>query len=610
MSENNKKDSQMLVRNFAIIAHVDHGKSTLADRLLEYTGTIKKDKLKTQHLDQMSLERERGITIKLQPVRMDFEHNGKHCTFNLIDTPGHVDFTYEVSRSLAAVEGAILLVDATQGIQAQTVGNLNLAKKQGLTIIGAINKIDLPGADVDTHRLELATLLEVDPESILLISAKTGIGIDALVERIINDIPEPQGDPKKPFKALVFDSVYDSFRGVIAYVRVIDGSITGRAKLHFIAKQRTVQIIESGYFKPELTAENLLEAKDIGYIATGLKDSSVVTIGDTITDIDGLAKGVTSLPGYKEPQSVVFAGFYPVDQNKFEEFREAILRLKLNDSSLFYEPDSSEALGRGFRLGFLGLLHLEITQERLTTEYNLQLVTTSPNVNYKVHLISKKEVFVSNPAEWPEDQYIEYVEEPMVRIEVIVPTSFFPPVLSLFNSIRNSTLVTSKTVGESTVIVNYEMPLSELIKDLYDKLKSASQGFASLSYEIIDYQVAQVTLLKVRLAGKLFPSLCQVAPIFNIERESRQLAINLKEIIPRELYTIAIQVEGMGRIIARETIAAMRKDVTDYLYGGDRSRKMKLWKKQAKGKKKTQSMADLHLSPETFLKILKKNNQM
>jgi len=609
-TKNNFSISGNIVRNFAIIAHVDHGKSTLADRLLEYTDTIKKDKLKSQYLDQMSLERERGITIKLQPVRMEFERNGRHCIFNLIDTPGHVDFTYEVSRSLAAVEGAVLLVDATQGIQAQTIGNLNLAQKQGLKIIGAINKIDLPGADIDNRRLELAAFLNVNPEEILLVSAKTGQGVQTLMDRIIKDFPQPAGDKNKPFKALVFDSVYDSFRGVIAYVRVVDGKINGRAKLHFIAKERSIQSIESGYFKPELLPQEFLEANDIGFIATGLKDSSVVTIGDTITDATGLANGVTLLPGYKEPQPVVFAGFYPIDQKQFEEFREAILRLKLNDSSLFYEPDNSEALGRGFRLGFLGLLHLEITQERLTTEYNLQLVTTSPNVNYKIYLHDHKEIYISNPAEWPEDQFIEHVEEPMVRVEILVPTSFFPPVLNLFNGIRNSTLVSSKTVGNETVILHYELPLSELIKDLYDKLKSASQGFASLSYEVIDYCTAAVTLLKVRLAGKLFPSLCRVAPLSNIERESRQLATNLKEILPRELYTIAIQVEGMGRIVARETIPAMRKDVTDYLYGGDRSRKMKLWKKQAKGKKKTLAMADLHLSPETFLKILKKNNQM
>lgn len=603
-------DSKNIVRNFAIIAHVDHGKSTLADRLLEYTGTIKKDKLKAQYLDQMNLERERGITIKLQPVRMEFDRNGHHYVFNLIDTPGHVDFTYEVSRSLAAVEGAVLLVDATQGIQAQTIGNLNLAKKQGLKIIGAINKIDLPGADIDNRRLELAALLDTDPDEILLVSAKTGEGVQNLMDRIIEDFPQPQGDRQKPLKALVFDSIYDSFRGVIAYVRVVDGKVNGRAKLHFIAKNRNIQSIENGYFKPELTTQDFLEANDIGFIATGLKDSSVVTIGDTITDATGLANGVALLPGYKEPQPVVFAGFYPIDQQKFEEFREAILRLKLNDSSLFYEPDNSEALGRGFRLGFLGLLHLEITQERLTTEYNLQLVTTAPNVNYKIYLHNQKEIYVSNPAAWPEDQFIEHVEEPMVKVEVLVPTSFFPPVLSLFNEIRGSNLVSSKTVGNETVMVQYELPLSELIKDLYDKLKSASQGFASLSYEVIDYRFAAVTLLKVCLAGKFFPSLCRVAPVSNIERESRQLATNLKEIIPRELYTVAIQVEGMGRIIARETIAAMRKDVTDYLYGGDRSRKMKLWKKQAKGKKKSLAMADIQLSPETFLKILKKNNQM
>jgi GTP-binding protein LepA len=609
-SDKNLSPSSNVVRNFAIIAHVDHGKSTLADRLLEYTGTIKKDKLKAQYLDQMNLERERGITIKLQPVRMEFDRNGHHYVFNLIDTPGHVDFTYEVSRSLAAVEGAVLLVDATQGIQAQTIGNLNLAKKQGLKIIGAINKIDLPGADIDNRRLELAALLDTDPDEILLVSAKTGEGVQNLMDRIIKDFPQPRGDRQKPLKALVFDSIYDSFRGVIAYVRVVDGKVNGRAKLHFIAKNRNIQSIENGYFKPELTTQDFLEANDIGFIATGLKDSSVVTIGDTITDTTGLANGVALLPGYKEPQPVVFAGFYPIDQQKFEEFREAILRLKLNDSSLFYEPDNSEALGRGFRLGFLGLLHLEITQERLTTEYNLQLVTTAPNVNYKIYLHNQKEIYVSNPAAWPEDQFIEHVEEPMVKVEVLVPTSFFPPVLSLFNEIRGSNLVSSKTVGNETVMVQYELPLSELIKDLYDKLKSASQGFASLSYEVIDYRFAAVTLLKVCLAGKFFPSLCRVAPVSNIERESRQLATNLKEIIPRELYTVAIQVEGMGRIIARETIAAMRKDVTDYLYGGDRSRKMKLWKKQAKGKKKSLAMADLHLSPETFLKILKKNNQM
>ncbi|MGE4554600.1 MAG: translation elongation factor 4 [Candidatus Paceibacterota bacterium] len=586
------------IRNFVIIAHIDHGKSTLADRFLEITGTIKEKRKLAQYLDRMTLEKEHGVTIKMHPVRMIYQG----YILNLIDTPGHIDFNYEVSRALLAAEGAILLVDVSQGIQAQTLHNFYLAQKENLYIIGALNKIDLPIEDLEEKRRQLAKLLGVSLEKISLVSAKTGEGVKELLERVIKEIPAPQEEKKTPFKALIFDSHYDPYKGVIAYVRVFEGQLKKGQKIEFFAKKIKTEVLDIGYFSPELISSEDLRAGEIGWIATGLKDPSLVRVGDTIFLADSPLK--EALPGYQEPKPMIFASFYLKDSTqKFEDFRNILNQLKLNDWSLFFEPEKSEIFGRGFRIGFLGMFHLKIILERLEKEYQLKLLITPPTVPYKIYLKDKKDpLTVSNPIYWPEKENILKIEEPIAKIEVITPVNYLSSILKLIIAFRGKNIVSENFSGELMKITAF-CPLSKIIKNFYDKLKSISSGYASFNYEFFSYEEANLEKLEVLLASKKIESLSKIVYSNEKEKEAKNLALNLKNIIPQQLYPVPIQVKDSKRIIARETIPALKKDVTGHLYGGDRTRKMKLWKKQKEGKKRLLEKADLKLDPEIFYKI-------
>jgi len=597
------------IRNFVIIAHIDHGKSTLADRFLELTKTVSQNKLTPQYLDGMNLEKEHGITIKMHPVQMNYNN----FILNLIDTPGHVDFTYEVSRALAAVEGAILLVDGMQGIQAQTLSNLQLAKEQNLKIIGVINKIDLDIHDLENKKKELADLLDVTIDNIVLISAKTGKNVDLLLEKVILEVPHPIINKELPFRALIFDSNYDDYKGVIAYIRVIEGEVKKGEKIVFTASKAKGDVLDLGYFGPELKSKENLKSGEIGWIATGLKDPGLVRVGDTIAK----KLPIEILPGYEEPKPMVFAGFYlakggpvsPVKKGEqdFENFRYSLSQLKLNDSALYFTPENSEVLGRGYRLGFLGMLHLKITQERLKGEYGLNLIVTHPTVPYKVLLRGDKTPkIVTNPSEWPSLDKILSCEEPWVKMEIITPTEYLSAILRLINTSRGEDINTLSL--SDRLIITCQVPLEEVIKDFYDNLKSISSGYASLNYEISGYKKTQLEKLEVVLAGKTFEGLSRIIFEKKAEREARSLALKLKEILPHQNYPVSIQVKAFGRIVARETLSALKKDVTASLYGGDRTRKMKLWKKQQKGKKRLLNQANLQVPPEVFLKIFSKSN--
>jgi len=586
------------IRNFVIIAHIDHGKSTLADRFLEITNTISQSKLTPQYLDGMALEKEHGITIKMHPVQMNY--NG--FILNLIDTPGHVDFTYEVSRALAAVEGAILLVDGIQGIQAQTLSNLQLAKEQKLKIIGAINKIDLDIHDLENRKKELADLLNITSDDIILVSAKTGENVDLLLKKIIFEIPEPVINEKLPFRALIFDSHYDYYKGVIAYVRVVEGEIKKREKIIFTASKTKGDIVDLGYFAPELKPKESLKSGEIGWIATGLKNPGLVRVGDTITK----KLPIEILPGYEEPKPMVFAGFYLAKGGPdFENFRYSLSQLKLNDSAIYFIPENSEVLGRGYRLGFLGMLHLKITQERLKDEYGLDLIITYPTVPYKVLLKGDKAPkIITNPSKWPLSDKILYCEEPWVKMEIITPLEYLSVILKLINDSRGKDINTLSL--SDRLMITCQIPLEEVIKDFYDNLKSISSGYASLNYEISGYKKTQLEKLEVILAGKTFQSLSRIIFEKKAEKEARKLALRLKKILPRQNYPVSIQVRAFGRIVARETLSAFKKDVTAGLYGGDRTRKMKVLKRQQKGKKRLLDQANLQVPPEVFLKIFSK----
>jgi len=588
------------IRNFVIIAHIDHGKSTLADRFLELTNTVSQNKLTPQYLDGMNLEKEHGITIKMHPVQMHYND----FILNLIDTPGHVDFTYEVSRALAAVEGAILLVDGIQGIQAQTLSNLQLAKEQNLKIIGVINKIDLDIHDLEKKKKELADLLNTTVDDIILISAKTGENVDLLLKKVVSEIPHPVIDEELPFRALIFDSHYDDYKGVIAYIRIVEGEIKKGEKIVFTVSKAKSDVLDLGYFSPELKSKENLKSGEIGWIATGLKDPGLVRVGDTVAK----KLPIEVLPGYEEPKPMVFAGFYLAKGGQsFENFRYSLFQLKLNDSALYFTPENSEILGRGYRLGFLGMLHLKITQERLKGEYGLNLIITHPTVPYKVLLKDNKTAkIITNPSEWPRSDQILFLEEPWVKMEVITPTEYLSAILKLINSSRGEDIHTISLSDK--LIITCQIPLEEVIKDFYDNLKSISSGYASLNYEISGYKKTQLEKLEVVLAGKTFESLSRIIFYKKAEREARNLALKLKEILPHQNYPVSIQVKAFGRIVARETLSALKKDVTASLYGGDRTRKMKLWKKQQKGKKRLLDQANLQVPPEVFLKIFSKSN--
>jgi len=601
------------IRNFAIIAHIDHGKSTLADRFLELTDTIDKRKMKEQFLDQMDLERERGITIKMQPVKMRYRFNGNEYILNLIDTPGHVDFNYEVSRSLAAVEGAILLVDATQGIQAQTIGNFQLAKKQNLVIIPSINKIDLPNAQIKEVEKEIMSLCGVQSEEIYKVSAKTGEGVEKLLKVIIEKIPPPQSEENKPLRALVFDSLYDEHKGVISYVRIVDGSVNEGNYGFLMASHTVFKISEVGIFKPWLEKINELKAGDIGYIVTGLKEPIKVRVGDTITIIptskiksknfDFIFEQIKPLPGYKEPESMVFASVYPNSSDDINLLKNAILKLRLNDPSLVYKTEFFSILGQGFCLGFLGLLHLEIIKERLEREYKVDVIFTTPSVNYKVIFKDKTEKDVYRASDMPDCDKILKILEPWVRLEIVTPPKFLGAVMQLKDRHRLNYL-TTKYLGNLMILI-FEAPLSEIVVNFYDKLKSATEGYASMNYEFLEYREGDLVKLEILLAGEKEDSLAKIIHRSFAQEEGRRMVEKLKSVLPRQNFTVAIQAMIENQIIARENLSALKKDVTGYLYGGDRTRKMKLWKKQKEGKKRLKERGRVDLSTKTYLDLLK-----
>ncbi len=608
------------IRNFVIIAHIDHGKSTLADRFLEYTGTIEKRKMHEQFLDMHPLEREKGITIKMQPVRMNYKFQmpnaekrdlafsiqNSEFILNLIDTPGHVDFTYEVSRALAAVEGAILLVDATQGVQAQTLANLHLAQKEGLVIIPVINKIDLPSAEVEKAELELIELLGVDSPDILKISAKTGIGIDELLEVVAQKVPPPEVSQSSRLRALIFDSHYDAYQGVIAHVRVFSGSIKKNEKIRFVATGQNIELLDVGIFSPEQVSKPELGSGQIGYIATGIKEPERVRVGDTIIrQSEAREAGGLALPGYREPTPMVFASVYPENQDEYEVLRESLKKLKLNDASLSFEPEESSALGRGYRTGFLGMLHMEIVAERLRREYNLSLIFSNPSVVFKVKKRSDEEMMIYSASRLPQPQDIESMFELWAQVEVITPPRFLGALTTLINE-REGTIRETINLAGDRLVVKFEAPLREIIIDFYDRLKSISQGFASMSYALGDFRKADLIKLDILVAGEKVNAFSEIVPREKALWIGRERIQKLKDLLPRELFAIALQAEVEGRVIARETIAALKKDVTGYLYGGDRTRKMKLWKKQQRGKKRLKEAGKVDIPADVFLKMLKK----
>ena len=591
------------IRNFCIIAHIDHGKSTLADRFLELTGTVEKRKMHEQYLDQMDLERERGITIKLQPVRMTYSFEGQNYILNLIDTPGHVDFSYEVSRSLAAVEGAILLVDASKGIQAQTLANLYLAQQQGLKLIPVLNKIDLPNARTEQVKEELSRLLDIDIDEILEVSAKNGTNIEKVLERVIKTVPPPNISGDINLKALIFDSTFDAYKGVIAYVRVFEGSMKRGDKITVFAAKANADVLEVGFFSPYLKESGLLSSGEIGYLATGLKDP-----GDTITFSGQLSSSNSQfgpLAGYKEPRPMVFASFFPEKGEDYDILKDSLGKLKLTDASLIYEPESSVGLGRGFRLGFLGMLHVEIISERLKREFGLSLIISLPSVEYAVKLSNSEELKIRSVSMLPDFSKIDSIAEPIVSIEVLTPTSYVGNVMELIATFRNVYKATDY-LGKETALLRYEMPLSEVITDFYDKLKSVSSGYASMSYEPKEMQVGDLVRLDIFIAGDLIEPFSRIVPKEKSYYEGRAIVAKLKEVVPPQWFEVSIQAAIGGKIIARESISARRKDVTGYLYGGDVTRKMKLLEKQKKGKKKMKETGRVNLSQDVFLKMLKR----
>ena len=585
------------IRNFSIIAHIDHGKSTLADRFLEITGTIPKDKLRSQHLDKMDLERERGITIKLAPVTMRW----KGYNLNLIDTPGHVDFSYEVSRSLAAVEGAILLIDATQGIEAQTLSNFLLAKNQGLKIIPVVNKVDLPNAQVGKTKQSIEQAFGFRQQEILSISAKEGSGVRELLEAVIEKIPSPTGSVQENPSALIFDSVYDSFKGAIAFVRVFDGNFTAGEKIKFIGTNTQSESLEVGFFSPDLAKKDEIVAGDIGYIATGLKELEKVTVGDTITSLLHSTKQI--LPGYKPIKPMVFAGIFPVDRDAFPKLKDALEKLRLNDAALVYEPENSPALGFGVRAGFLGLLHMEVVQERLEREFDLELVITSPSVNYKVFLTSSDTLDVSNPTKLPIETKIKEIKEPWITGSIVTLAEYVGPINDLVYKKRGEIVNTEYFVEK--VKISVRLPLAEIVSDFYDKIKTISSGFASFDWELADYKSVEAVKLEILVAKESVDALSQIVPKAKAYQTGKNLVQRLKEVIPRQQFEISIQAAIGGSIVAAEKIPPFRKDVTAKLYGGDRTRKDKLLQKQKKGKSRMKMVGRVQIPQEAFLSVLK-----
>lgn len=593
------------VRNFCIIAHIDHGKSTLADRLLEATGTIAERDMQDQLMDTMDIERERGITIKLNAARMNYKaEDGKDYILNLIDTPGHVDFSYEVSRSLAACEGALLIVDATQGVEAQTLSNVYLAIEQNLEIIPVINKIDLPSADVERVKEEIEEVLGIDASMAIPVSAKTGEGIDKVLEAVVNFVPPPQDTSDKPLRALVFDSAYDPYLGTLCFFKVIDGNIKLGDKVKFMASGKEYEIVELGYLNPKRVPVQELKTGDVGYMAGSIKELTRF-VGDTVTLAETPA--AEPLPGYKEALPMVFSGMYPVDNDDYQDLKEALEKLKLNDSSITFEPETSSALGFGFRCGFLGMLHMEIAQERLEREYDLSIVTTAPSVVYRVHKTNGEVVEIDNPANLPAAQYRDFIEEPYVKVNIIAPNDYTGTLMDLAQS-KRGIFINMHYIDKIRVDLEYEIPLSEVIVDFYDQLKSRTKGYASMDYEFKEYKRSDLVKLDIMLAGEVVDALSAIVHKDNAFYIGQKLTAKLKDIIPRQMFEVPIQAAYGGRIIARTNIKALRKSVLDKCYGGDISRKRKLLEKQKKGKKRMKAVGRVEVPQEAFMAVLSLND--
>jgi GTP-binding protein LepA len=590
------------IRNFCIIAHVDHGKSTLADRMLQLTGTVSDREMMEQVLDSMDLEREKGVTIKASAVRMKYSYKGIEYELNLIDTPGHVDFNYEVSRALNACEGALLVVDATQGIEAQTLANLYLAIESNLTIIPVINKIDLASARPDEVAEEIEALMGVPAESILKVSAKEGINIENVLDAIVEQVPAPSGDPDAPLQALIFDSHYDSYKGVVAYIRVMQGRIKSTSTLHLMANGTDIKPVEIGIFHPGMVAIDELMPGDVGYVATGLKTVKECRVGDTFTLTSQPANA--PLPGYRHPKPMVFAGIYPVEGEDYSELKDALDKLQLNDASLVFEPETSQALNFGFRCGFLGLFHMEIIQERIEREYDLDIVVTAPSVEYEVVLSNGDNLKISSPAMLPDENSISEVREPWMRLEIITPTDFYGTIMDLVTN-RRGTFLSQDYPAPKRVQLNYDIPLSELIVDFFDDLKSRTRGYASMDYHLLDYRQGNLVKLEILVDTEPVDALAAIVHKEDAYHKGQALVTKLKALIPRQLFDVVIQASASGRVISRANVKALRKDVLAKCYGGDISRKKKLLEKQKKGKRRMKMVGNVEIPQEAFMAVLR-----
>ncbi|OPA78380.1 elongation factor 4 [Paenibacillus selenitireducens] len=594
---------QKKIRNFSIIAHIDHGKSTLADRILEYTGALSQREMQAQVLDQMDLERERGITIKLQAVRLEYKaDDGETYLLNLIDTPGHVDFTYEVSRSLAACEGALLVVDAAQGIEAQTLANVYLALDNNLEILPVINKIDLPSADPERVKEEIEDVIGLDASDAVLASAKAGIGIKEILEQVVSKVPAPTGNPDQPLKALIFDSHYDAYKGIIVYVRVIDGSIRAGSKIKMMATEKTFEVIEVGAFMPRMGIVDELNVGDVGFIVAGIKNVKDTRVGDTVTD----AKNPTPepLPGYRRINPMVYCGLYPIESSDYTDLREALEKLELNDASLRFEPETSSALGFGFRCGFLGLLHMEIIQERIEREFNIPLITTAPSVIYRVTLTNGEVLTIDNPSNYPEVGRIDFVEEPYVKAAIIVPNDYVGAIMELCQGKRGE-FINMEYLDTNRVTITYDMPLAEIVYDFFDQLKSSTKGYASFDYEVSGYRKSNLVKMDIMLNSEQVDALSFIVHRDRAYNRGRIICEKLRELIPRQMFEVPIQASVGTKIVARETVKAMRKNVLAKCYGGDISRKRKLLDKQKEGKKRMKQVGSVEVPQEAFMAVLR-----
>jgi len=596
-------ERQKKIRNFSIIAHIDHGKSTLADRIIEVTGGLSSREMQTQVLDKMDLERERGITIKLQSVRLTYRaKDGVEYLLNLIDTPGHVDFTYEVSRSLAACEGALLVVDAAQGIEAQTLANVYLALDNNLEIIPVLNKIDLPSAEPDRVKQEIEDVIGLDASDAVHASAKAGIGIEDILEQVVAKVPAPEGDPDAPLQALIFDSHYDPYKGVIVYVRVVNGSIKAGQNIRFMATNAEFEVIEVGCFTPKTVIVDELRVGDVGFVVAGIKNVKDTRVGDTITDADRPAS--EGLPGYRRINPMVYCGLYPIDSQDYNDLREALEKLELNDASLRYEPESSTALGFGFRCGFLGLLHMEVIQERIEREFNIPLITTAPSVIYRVTLTNGNVLEIDNPSNYPESSKLDFVEEPFVKASIIVPNDYVGAVMELSQNKRGE-FINMEYLDENRVTITYNLPLAEIVYDFFDQLKSSTKGYASFDYELIGYRKSNLVKMDIMLNGEQVDALSVIVHRDRAYHRGRVICEKLKELIPRQMFEVPVQASIGTKIIARETVKAMRKNVLAKCYGGDISRKRKLLEKQKEGKKRMKQVGNVEVPQEAFMAVLK-----